>query len=230
MLVAQILWFQADADPCMEGCGLTSLPSLERYQVSNYAAEACLRLNLSPLLLLQALHALLLDVLAEAKASAGLRLQCAAAVLEVWPGALSEPACAAADAGKAAGKPQLLPGLLLECLQACLSELCQSFAPGGPGAEAGINERLAAEVVRARCSSLWQVRLEQGDAMDGLSGSPTERVAAQIVLAIQQLPQGGALLHLAGQAASDWATLQVTLHLLGAHRGWEWLHDEVSVW
>ena len=199
-------------------------------RIPKHAAEACSRLNLSPLLLLQGLHALLVDMLAEGKAAAGLRLQCAAAVLDLWPGALSEATRAATDAGKAAGKPQLLPGLLLECLQACLFELCQSFAPGGSGTEAGTSERLAAEIVQARCSSLWQVLLEQGGARESLSGRPTDRVAAQIAQVVRQLRQGGALLHLTGQNASDWATLQFTLHLLGAHRGWKWLHDEVRLW
>ncbi len=181
-------------------------------------------------LLLQALHALLLDILAEAQASADLRLQCAAAVLEAWPGALSEAARAATDAGDSAGRPRLLPGLLLECLQACLCELCRPFAPGGPGAEAGIRERLAAEIVQARCSGLWQVPIEQGGARESFSGSPSDRVAAQIAQAVRQLRQGGALLHLTGHNENDWATLQFTLHLLGAHRGWVWLHDEVRLW
>ena len=203
---------------------------LQFYGILEIRCSILSGLILSPLLLLQALHALLLDMLAEAKASAGLRLQCAAAVLEFWPEALSEAACAATDTGKAAGKPQLLPGLLLECLQACLCELCQLFAPGRPGTEAGISERLAAQIVQARCSSLWQVPLEPGGARQSLSGSPTDRVAAQIAQAVRQLRQGEGLLHLTGQNGSDWATLQVTLHLLGAHRGWKWLHNEVGLW
>ena len=229
-----ILWCTAEIVVCLSGPmrGLSQVEDvafLQRLWILRHAAEAWLRLKLSACMLLQDLHALLLDILGETEASAGLRLQCAAAVLDVWPGALSGAVCAATDAGKAAGKPQLLPGLLLECLQACLCELCQSFVPGRPGTEAGISERLAAEILQARCSSLWQALLEPGGARQSLSGSPTDHVAAQIAQAMQQLRQGGALLHLTGQNEGDWATLQFTLHLLGAHRGWEWLHDEVRI-